>query len=48
MAGVADTFLILGTLPALAMFWMIVPTVLAIAVICGVLGAGPTRRPAST
>jgi hypothetical protein len=41
--AVADGLLLLGMLPALTMFWMIVPPLLAIAVIAGVLTSN--RRP---
>lgn len=44
----ADVFIIVGTLPALAFFWFIVPPLLALLVIAGVLGTGPgTRRRAA-
>jgi hypothetical protein len=40
-----DVLIIVATLPALGLFWMVVPAVLAIAVICGVIGPRG-RRPA--
>lgn len=36
-AGVADALVLVGTLPALAMFWLVLPALLALAVIVGVL-----------
>ncbi len=42
----ADGMIIVGTLPGLAFFWMIVPALLAVAVIGGVLGTDPKVRPA--
>lgn len=48
-SAVADPLIMLGTLPGLAFFWMVVPAVLALVVIAGVLSTGPdTRRPAVT
>jgi hypothetical protein len=46
-AGLADGLIIVGTFPALAMFWMIIPPVLALLVIGGVLGTSPKFRPAA-
>jgi hypothetical protein len=46
-AGLADGLVIVGTFPALAMFWMIIPPILALAVIGGVLGTSPRFRPAA-
>jgi hypothetical protein len=46
-AGLADGLVIVGTFPALAMFWMIVPPILALVVIGGVLGTSPKLRPAA-
>src|SRR6185436_5921532 len=43
-AGLADGLIIVGTFPALAMFWMVVPPILALLVIGGVLGTSPTLR----
>ncbi len=43
-AGVADALVLIGTLPALAMFWLVIPSLLALAVIVGVL----TSRPRTT
>ena len=40
-AGGADALILLGTLPAVAMFWLIVPGLLAVAVIVGVLTGRP-------
>ena len=41
----ADVLIVLGTLPGLGVWWMIVPPVLALIVIVGVIGTGPgTRR----
>ena len=45
-AGLADGLIVVGTFPALAMFWMIVPPILALLVIGGVLGTSPRFRPA--
>jgi hypothetical protein len=45
--GLADGLVIVGTFPALAMFWMIVPPILALVVIGGVLGTSPKFRPAA-
>ncbi len=44
----ADVLIILGTLPALGLWWMVFPTILALVVIGGVIGTGPNtrRRPA--
>ena len=46
-AGLADGLIIVGTFPALAMFWMIIPPILALLVIGGVLGTSPKFRPAA-
>jgi hypothetical protein len=46
-AGLADGLIIVGTLPSLAMFWMIIPPILALLVIGGVLGTSPRFRPAA-
>jgi len=46
-AGLADGLIIVGTFPALAMFWMIIPSILALVVIGGVLGTSPKFRPAA-
>jgi hypothetical protein len=46
-AGLADGLIIVGTFPALAMFWMIVPPILALIVIGGVLGTSPKLRAAA-
>lgn len=35
--GVADALVLIGTLPALAMFWLVIPALLALAVVVGVL-----------
>lgn len=43
-AAVAPALVLLGTLPALAMFWLVVPALLALVVIVGVL----TSRPGTT
>ena len=44
----ADVLIIVGTLPALGLWWLIVPGVLALIVIGGVIGTGPgTRRRAA-
>src|SRR5680860_679612 len=40
----ADVLIIVGTLPALGMWWLIVPAVLALIVIGGVIGTGPRTR----
>ncbi|MGH9042714.1 MAG: hypothetical protein ACRDZ3_21075 [Acidimicrobiia bacterium] len=43
----ADALIILGTLPALGLFWMVIPPILALLVIGGVIGTNPGgRRPA--
>jgi hypothetical protein len=44
----ADVLIIVGTLPALALWWLIIPAILALLVIGGVIGTGPgtRRRPA--
>jgi hypothetical protein len=46
-AGLADGLIIAGTFPALMMFWMIVPPILALVVIGGTLGTSPRVRPAA-
>jgi hypothetical protein len=46
-AALADGLIIVGTFPALAMFWTIVPPILALLVIGGVLGTSPKLRPAA-
>jgi len=46
-AALADGLIIVGTLPALAMFWTIVPPILALVVIGGVLGTSPKLRAAA-
>jgi hypothetical protein len=46
-AGLADGLIIVGTFPALGMWWMIVPAILALVVIGGVLGTSPKFRPAA-
>ena len=46
-AGLADGLIIVGTFPALAMFWMVIPTILALIVIGGVLGTSAKFRPAA-
>lgn len=44
----ADVLIVIGALPALGMWWLIIPGVLALAVIGGVIGTGPgTRRRAA-
>ncbi len=43
MAG-ADALVILGTLPAFAFFWIVVPAVLALITVVGVVGTGPGVR----
>lgn len=44
----ADVLIVLGTLPALGLFWLVIPTILALLVIGGVIGTGPgTRRRAA-
>lgn len=45
--GLADGMIIVGLLPALAMFWMVIPPLMAIAVIIGVVGTGARFRTAS-
>jgi hypothetical protein len=46
-SSTADGLVLVGTLPALAMFWLIVPALLALAVIVGVLTSRP-RTAAAT
>jgi hypothetical protein len=46
-AGLADGLIVVGTFPALAMFWMVIPPVLALLVIGGVIGTSPRFRPAA-
>ncbi|MFA5883661.1 MAG: hypothetical protein WDA60_07410 [Acidimicrobiia bacterium] len=46
-AALAAGMIIVGTLPALALFWMVIPPLLAIAVIAGVLGTSPRVRTAA-
>lgn len=46
-AALANGMIIVGTLPALALFWMVIPPLMAIAVIYGVLGTSPRVRPAT-
>lgn len=41
-----DGMIIVGVIPALAMFWMVIPGLLAIAVIVGVLTTNPRVQPA--
>ncbi len=38
-----DALIVIGTLPALAIWWMVVPAVFAVVVIAGVVGAGGRR-----
>lgn len=45
-AALAEGLVIAGTLPALAMFWLVIPAIAAIAVIAGVLGSAPRLRSA--
>lgn len=46
-AAVADVLIVVGTLPAFPMFWLIVPALLALVVIGGLVGTSPgTRQPA--
>jgi hypothetical protein len=42
-----DGMIIVGVLPALAMFWMVIPGVVAIAVIVGVVTTNPRVQPAT-
>jgi hypothetical protein len=44
----ADVLIIVATLPALGLFWIVVPALLAIGVIGGVIGTGPGARRAVT
>ncbi|MEX1008829.1 MAG: hypothetical protein WD271_13410 [Acidimicrobiia bacterium] len=44
----ADALIIVATLPALGLFWMVIPTILAIVVIGGVIGTGRGARRAAT
>jgi len=45
---VADVLIVVGTLPALGLWWMVIPPILALVVIGGVIGTGPgTRRHAT-
>jgi hypothetical protein len=43
----ADVLIVFATLPALSLFWMVFPTLLAIVVIGGVIGTGPGLRRAA-
>lgn len=45
--ALATGMIIVGTLPAFALFWMVLPPVVAIAVIAGALGTNPRVRPAA-
>ncbi len=45
-AGLADALIIIGALPALALFWMVIPPILALLVIGGVVGTNPRLRTA--
>jgi len=40
----ADVLIVLGTLPSLAIFWLIVPAILGLVVIGGVIGTGSSTR----
>lgn len=40
----ADALIIVGTLPAFAFFWIVVPAVVALVVVVGVVGTGPGAR----
>ena len=42
-----DGMIIVGVLPALAMFWMVIPGLVAIAVIVGVVTTNPRVQPAT-
>ncbi len=42
--AIADVLIIIGVLPALAFFWMVIPPVLALIVIGGVIGTGARVR----
>ena len=42
-----DVLIIVATLPALGLFWIVVPALLAIVVIGGVIGTGPGARRAA-
>lgn len=44
--ALADGMIVVGVLPALALFWMVVPALVALAVIVGVLTTNPRVRPA--
>lgn len=44
-AALADGLIIVGVLPGLAFFWMVVPALVAIAVIAGVAGVGRRVEP---
>jgi hypothetical protein len=46
-SSLADGMIIVGVLPALGFWWAIVPTVVAAAVIFGVLTTNPRVRPAA-
>ena len=43
----ADALVILGVLPAIGLFWMVIPPILALIVIAGVIGTGVRPRRAS-
>jgi len=45
--ALADGMIIVGVLPSLVMFWMVIPPALAIAVIVGVVTTNPRVRPAA-
>lgn len=42
--ALADSLIVVGTLPAFGLFWMVVPALLAIAVVAGVVGTGARLR----
>ena len=43
----ADALVIVGVLPAIGLFWMVIPPILALIVIAGVIGTGVRPRRAS-
>ena len=43
----ADALIVVATLPSLALFWAVIPPILAVIVIGGVIGTGPRVRRAA-
>jgi hypothetical protein len=44
----ADVLIVIGTLPSLAIFWLVIPAILGLVVIGGVIGTGPSTRRRAT